>query len=70
MGVGHRYPVMIRIELLRTVSILRACVLRHQTGVAHSAALYTRAMALVRSVHGCFGSPCSADQASTKVVSG
>jgi len=50
MGVGRRHPVMIRIESLRTVSILRARVLRHQTRVAYFAALYSRAKTLVCSL--------------------
>ena len=48
--VGRMHPEMIRIESFSATSSFLVWVLRHQTGEAYSAALYTSASAPVRSV--------------------
>ena len=50
VGVGRRHPVTILMVSLRVASIFYECVLRHHTGVAYSAVVYTSARGLVRSV--------------------
>ena len=52
VGLGLRQPVMILRVSLSAVSSFFVCVLRHQTGEAYSAVLYTRARAPVRRVMG------------------
>ena len=50
VSVGRMHPVIIRIVSFSATSSFLVWVLRHQAGDAYSAALYTWASALVRSV--------------------
>ena len=50
VSVGRMHPVIIRILSFSATSSFLVWVLRHQSGDAYSAALYTRASAPIRSV--------------------